>query len=406
MFRRSVLLAVLGCLLVSGTVAPLVGPTAAQTDTDRSENPLIISIDNTTNQLSIPEGDVRRAEHAQPELDVGTTVEAGSVRLHSRHDGTSFDQRFQRAGSDEARQRLLDSEISEIERLETDLVARLDRTIRQYADGRLAAQRVFATLRLIEVESTTLVSRLDGLNTAPDTISQFTTNQPTSRIRTTEGELRALTGAASRRLGMSDSQTFYLEASGSGYTLAVIDGDEYIRETRLGDERAPSRPDQFLEDAEDNGDRFSAADDRASELYTWLYSRQRPSFTYYGTSGIYELTATYPSGELTAYLDAGTTNVFYEEQIRELSAVRTTEPRTATNGPIEVTIHRSVRTNPMLVSVTRNNTGIDADVTIDGYHVGTTGPDGLRWTIEPTGNYTMNVTADGRTVTVPITSGG
>jgi hypothetical protein len=184
--------------------------------------------------------------------------------------------------------------------------------------------------------------------------------------------------------------------------LGLTDDGEYVRETRLGDERDPTRPDQFLKAAEENGDRFSAADSRASKLYTWLYSRQRPSFTYYGTSGIYELTATYPSGELTAYLDAGTTNVFYEEQTRELSAIETTDVKTVTNGSIEVTVRRSVRTNPLFISVTRAGTSVDGTVAINGQFVGQTGQDGVHWVVEPTGSYTVNVTVESQTITVPV----
>jgi hypothetical protein len=398
---RSALLVALVCLIMAAGVVPIVGPTVAQTDAD--PNPLIVTIDNTTNQLSIPENEVRRSDHAKQGLDVGTAVEAGSVRLQSRHDGISFRERFQRAGSDEARQQLLETEVREIEQRETALTDRIERITSQYADSRLSTRGFLGVRRLINVEATALVGRLNGLNTASDTAPQFTASQATAtRIRTVEGGLRTLTGAVSGRLGTDDSHTVYLEASESGYMLGVIDNGEYIRETRLGDERDPTRPDQFLQAAEENGDRFSAADNRASELYTWLYSRQRPSFTYYGTSGIYELTATYPSGELTSYIDAGTTNVFYEEQIRELSAVQTTEGQTVTNGSVEVTLRRSVRTNPLLISVTRGGMGIDGTITINGDPVGQTGQDGVHWTVEPTGDYTVNVTADGRTITVPV----
>jgi heat shock protein HtpX len=148
-----------------------------------------------------------------------------------------------------------------------------------------------------------------------------------------------------------------------------------------------------------------AADDRAAELYTWLYERQRPSFTYYGTSGIYELTASHPNGELTAYLDGGTTNVFYEEQTRNLEDVQTSDTATATNGTLRVTVQRSTETGPLLVTASDADTDatVDGTVTIDGQRVGETGSDGALWTVEPSGDYAVTVTSDERetTVTVP-----
>jgi hypothetical protein len=189
--------------------------------------------------------------------------------------------------------------------------------------------------------------------------------------------------------------------------LATIEGADYLRETRLDDERDASLPDQFLAAAEEDGttNRFEVADERAAELYGWLYERQRPSFTYYGTSGIYELTASHPNGQLVSYIDAGTTNVFYEEQSRDLGGIDTTATETAVNESLRVTVQRSVESGPLLVFTTNNVTGdpVDANVTIDGQRVGSTGSDGSLWLVEPGDDYTLNATAAGTRTTVAVT---
>lgn len=393
-------------LCIAAAVLPAVGAQSGDTLG-------ITRIDNTTNQLSIPDGEVAQSNYTSTGIDVGTAVETGSTGLHHRHEGMAFEEQFGSLSSDEERSRLMHARLSAIEQRESELDTRQDVAMRQYATGEISALEFIRIRLLVNAEATQLRSTLERVAAAPDAVPGYSPSRELStRIRTLEGELVTLQGPVGGQLSEDISSNdgrnvVYLQGSADAYMLATIQGDQYVRETRLDDERDPTQPDQFLQAAQSDTEtnRFDAADDRASELYTWLYERQRPSFTYYGTSGVYELTAGHSNGELTAYIDGGTTNVFYEEQTRSLGDVQTTDTVTATNGTLRVTVQRSTETGPLLVTASDSDTDatVDGTVAIDGQRVGETGSDGALWTVEPGGDYTLTVTSDGRrtTVTVP-----
>lgn len=392
-------------LCIAAAVLPVVGAQSGDTLG-------ITRVDNTTNQLSIPDGEVRQSTHTSTGVDVGTAVKTGSTGLHHRHESMAFEERFRSLDADAARSQLLHARLSAIEQQTAELDTRENVAMRQYAAGSISALEFLRVRLQVNAEAAQLRASLGRLSEAPDSVTGYSTSRELStRIRTLEGELVTLHGPVGAQLNddiRDDGRSVvYLEGSSDAYMLATVQGDQYVRETRLDGERDPREPDQFLQEAQNNDEtnRFNAADDRAAELYTWLYERQRPSFTYYGTSGIYELTASHSNGELTAYMDGGTTNVFYEEQTRTLGDVRTTETVTATNGTLRVTVQRSTETGPLLVAASDADTDapVDGTVTIDGQRVGETGNDGALWTVEPRGSYTLNVTSDGTrtTVTVP-----
>ena len=401
-------------LLVAATVVPVAGVTQApdRTQTVNDTLPSIDVINNTTNQLSIPDSEVRQSNYSDIGVDVGTAIQSGSTRLHERHDTLSFEERFSRTDSNAARSQLIDDRLSAVEREQAALDEQQDTAMSRYAAGEISAAEFLRVRMVVSAEAAELLATLESVNSAPDTTADYTLSQArTDRLRSVEGELQTLSGPVGARLQSdvtSGEQTpIYLEVSTDGYMLATIEGADYLRETRLDDERDASLPDQFLAAAEEDGttNRFEVADERAAELYGWLYERQRPSFTYYGTSGIYELTASHPNGQLVSYIDAGTTNVFYEEQSRDLGGIDTTATETAVNESLRVTVQRSVESGPLLVFTTNNVTGdpVDANVTIDGQRVGSTGSDGSLWLVEPGDDYTLNATAAGTRTTVAVT---
>lgn len=397
-------------LFVTATAVPVAGLT---TTPDRTDTAMldVTMVENTTNHLSLAPTEVRQAEHSSPGVDVGTAVKSGSDQLRHRQDQLTFEQRFQRADSDARRTTLVTNQISTVESQQTALDRRQDTAIAQYAAGEITASEFLRIRLLVNAEATELLSTLESIGEVSNTVAGYSLSSTVStRVRTAEGDLEALTGPVGDRLqsqatGASSQNAVYVEASDTGYMLATID-DEYLRETRLDSERDSTLPDQFRQAAQNDSetDQFSAADDRASELYTWLYERQRPSFTFYGTSGIYELTASHSNGQLTSYIDAGTRNVFYEEQQRDLSDIQTTETKTAVNGTVQLTVQRSFETGPMLVSASNADTAasLDGSVTVNDNPVGSTGRDGSVWAVEPSDSYTVTVATDEGQATVTV----
>lgn len=405
----------IAALFLTATMVPVAGTYPTQDRTQTSDPPVqsITTIPNTTNQLTIPDGEVQRTNYNDSGIDVGTAADTWSTQLQYRHDTLAFEERFQRTRTDKARSELVTDRLGEIEARQRALDRRQSNAIRQYASGEITAAELLRTRLVVNAEADELLESLDRLSEAPDTAPDYSLNDSvTNRMRTIEGELRTLTGPIGYRLESEDETTanriYYIEASYDGYMIATVTDDRYVRETKLSNVRNPDEPDQFLSRAVNDGDtetdRLDIAIDRAADLYPWLYERQRPSFTFYGTSAIYELTATHPNGELTAYLDGGTTDIFYEEQFRQLSSVRTTATERAVNESLAVTVRRSTDTGPLLVEAANNESdaAVDGTVRINGQRVGSTGSDGVIWTVEPRGDYTVTVATGSSTTTVAV----
>jgi len=398
-------------LLIGATVAPVDG-LAGQTTTDDTAPLQVTSVAGTTNHLSIPATSVRSSGFDSGGVDVGTAIAAGSNRLHERHDAAVLENRFREARSASERTQLVRERLSTVEDREAALYSRQSTAISRYAAGDISVTRFLRVRALVDAQARELGTTIRGLTSLARAAPDYSlTSGTTTRIRNLDGSFQTLQGPVGHRLGATvtgaaEASSVYVEVADDGYMLATVDGDQYVRETRLNGERDTARPDQFVEAAADepNIGRLDVADSRASELYTWLYDRQRPSFTFYGTSGIYELSATHPDGQLTAYLDGGTANVFYEQQTRRLSSVSTNTTATASNGTLRVTVQRSVETTPMLVSASNIGSGtpVDGDVLINGHPVGETGTSGSVWLVEPREPYTVTVTADNSTTTVDV----
>ncbi|WP_254272440.1 DUF7096 domain-containing protein [Haloarcula marina] len=394
-------------LLVSVTAAPVAGWDApAQSTTDDGASPRITAIDNTTNHLAIPASSLRASEFNESGLDVGTAVAASSGELHQRHETAAFETRFRRLDSSFERTELIRETLSAVEQRQAALDRRQQRAISRYAAGEITAAEFLRVRAVVDAESrqlTTTTERVFELQQIEPDYSMSSGLE--TRLRNAQGSLRKLQGPVGQQIrtsvsGSGDPVVVYLEVSDTAYMLATIreDDGEYVRETLLGDERAPNRTDQFAAaaDGDPDVDRLDVADNRASNLYTWVYDRQRPSFYSYGTSGIYELTATHPNGRLVSFLDGGTTNVFYELQHRRLATVRTTETISRVNGTLRLDVQRAYETGPLLITASNNATGapVDGTVSVNGRAVGQTATDGALWTVEPRDSYTVTVTRD------------
>lgn len=401
-------------LLASATAAPAAAwdATPAQSVQETSVSPRITPIPNTTNHLAIPSSEIQSSGFNETGVDVSTAVAAGSRQLHQRHEASAFEKRFRRADSEFERRQLVRETMSDAETKAAQLQRRQQTAVRRYAAGEISESELLRVRVLVDAESRVLLDTLDRISSAQQLEPDYSmTSGMETRLRNVEGNLQLLHGPVSEQVrasvaGAADPSVVYVEGATEGYMLATVDDDAYVRETYLGSERRPTEPDQFVEGTSEDTNRLDLADNRASELYTWLYERQRPSFTYYGTSGIYELTANHPTGRLTAYLDGGTTNVFYELQHRQLATVQPTDSRQAVNGSLRLQVQRAYQTGPLYVSATNNETGSPVGVTVhvDGHRVGASGADGALWTVEPRGQYTVTVTAaDGTrtSVTVP-----
>ncbi|MBV0925299.1 hypothetical protein KTS45_13925 [Halomicroarcula limicola] len=397
-------------LFVGAAVAPAAGwsASATQSQTAVPPAPRVATIENTTNHLTIPDSEVRTSSFNESGIDVGTAVAAGSTSLHQRHEAAAFESRFGRLDSEFERTQHIRRALSNIESEEAELDRRQQTAIRRYANGEITATEFLRVRSMVDTESRELTQRLNRVKSTAEIAPDYSTSDGmTTRINDVLGNLRTLQGPVGEQLtesmsGADGADVVYLESSTDAYMLATIDGSQYVRETRLGSQRAPNLTDTF---AEADGDRLVAAVERGRELYPWTYQRQLPSVNAYGDTGIYRLAAQTSNGQLTFFLDGGTTNVFYELQHRDLNSVRTSSTETAFEEGLRVTIDQSYETGPLVMSVVEEDSSepVDGTVEINGQPVGRTGSNGHLWTVQPRGSYTINVTTEnGTEISVPV----
>jgi len=193
----------------------------------------------------------------------------------------------------------------------------------------------------------------------------------------------------------------YAETSGDGYTLAYVTDDYYVRETYLGAERDENATDTFTQADVPRG---NAARLRGYELYPWVTNHSlSPAVQGLGRSGIYRFTADFTDGELTAYIDGGTTSVFRESQRHKLSAMPVSNTITATNDSLDMRVNKTYESGPLHVDLSHNETALpeNATVRVNGDPVGHTGTDGSLWIVEPRGPDRITATtAENETVSV------
>lgn len=405
--RRSPALLVALLLLVSGVFAPVgVGADdAAQT------NPLIVPMNDTANYLTVPDGDVTRTGSTSGGLALATAIDGDTATLQSTFVRTSFERAFEQAETNSERQAAVQTAADRIERRQRSLERRNRVAVQMYANGSLSAgefSRERARIHQTAKQLRTTIQRVDTVARSSDTYS------PSARLRVRladlSGELEVLQGPVSDHVsrasaGRTTGQHVYAEASADGYTLAYVTDDTYVRETYLGDERDENATDTF---AEADVPRGNAARLRGHELYTWVSNNSlSPTIHGLGRSGIYRFTADFTDGELTAYIDGATTNVFREAQRHKLSTMPVSNTVTNTNNTLDMRVNKTYETGPLHVELTRNSSAvpINGTVTVDGEPVGQTGEDGSLWIVEPRGPDRIRATtADNETVSVFLPS--
>lgn len=411
---RPLLAPLVALFLVVPLAAPAAGYAAvpdSPAQTAGESLPQITVVDNTTNHLSIPDSDVSAATYNRTSLDVGIAVATGSRELRSRYAVSKFEQEFFRRDADTARDQLITTTLGDIETRVDRLERRHELATQRYASGALTAQEFLRQRALIDTQSRELTHRLERIRTAAGTAPDYSLSQAQRfRLENNRGVLKTFRGPISRQVateaaGRSDPTTVYIQASSTGYMLSTVVDGQYTRETYLGSERRPASSDQFA----DTPDPLGAVNSRAEGLYPWLYSEQYPAVQTYGRTAIYQLQADHPNGQLTAFLDGGTANVFFEYQSTKLSTVERSTVATATNQSTRLQIDQSYESGPLLIAVSDNATAapVEGTIAINGQRVGTTGTDGALWSIEPQGDYTVTVTTqDGERVSVRVENAG
>jgi hypothetical protein len=360
---------------------------------------------NTTNYLEIPNRDVERDGYANASADVVGAIERDLAAIRSNYTTRSFAHAYDGATESET----VGGIRTEVERLETrieTLRERQERAIKRYNDQAWTTERFLRELSTVDAVARGIDDRFDHLENA--VILPLPSNLKT-RMQALQMELVSLRGPVRSSVGEAISGErapfgVYTATTDNGVVTAYTDGQLFYREAFLGSNRARSGANLFVSDDDPRG--FSAADQRAKELYPWAYAYGGGGVDTFVNTTIYEVTLDNPHGTLDVYLDGRTTDAFREIQRKGLSLLPT-DPRGNISNGVSLQINRTHGTGPLEVVVTED-TGepLNATVTVNGYDVGRTGADGRLWTVTPYQQVRIVAeTADGRTVTLEFYAG-
>jgi len=356
--------------------------------------------ENTTNYLEIPNRDVERDGFANASADVVGAIERDLAAIRSNYTTRSFTHAYESTTESET----VGGIRTEVKRLESrieTLQQRQQLAIGRYNDRTWTTERFVRELSTVDAIARGIDDRFEHLENA--VILPLPSNLKT-RMQALKMELVSLRGPVRSSIGAAisgerDPFSVYTATAANGVVTAHTDGQLFYREAFLGSNRARSGANLFVTDDDPRG--FSAADQRAKELYPWAYAYGGGGVDTFVNTTIYEVTLDNPHGTLDIYLDGRTTDAFREIQRKGLSLLPTEARGNISNG-VHLQVNRTHGTGPLEVVVTEDTgDSLNATVTVNGHDVGQTGADGRLWTVTPYQQVRIAVeTADGRTVTL------
>jgi len=402
--RPLLLVAALAGLVLApvASAAPAVGVVAGADSgpAQSSADTPVRNIENSTNFLDIEREAVERGDYGEASLDVGAALDRATTRVGAEYSRRAFEQRYADAGNESERTVQLRREVDRLDRRVGAVERRQQRAIERYNADDLAASELLRELAAVDAATRQVAVRFEHLRDRAGFDLPVALDE---RIDALESRLVALRGPVRARLvaataGQSPATTAYAVTSSNAVVLGTTDGTQFYREAHLPDNYAAGEPNQFVTDDDPGG--ITGANERGNELYPWAYADAQRSLNQLSGSA-YRVTLDHSQGTLESYLDGSTRSVFHEVQ-----TLRVDRPPTATTtnetSALVLRVNRTYGTGPMEVRVVDAATGrpVDATVRVNGYPVGTTGPDGSLWTTTPHRQANVVAEADGETVAV------
>lgn len=381
----------------AGHAAPAVADNDTQPSLLSEQPARVAEATNTTNYL-FPNTDTERQEYIRASVDVASAVDTSATRLEGAHRTETLDRQLASQATDD------DGKLAVFEQAVTDAEARMARLnetqvslYRSYNDGALSRQEFLRQLVRLEVRATEYRLYLDRVEASAE--SEFGNSLPVSletRLSSLQPTVATLPAPLTERvresvIGNAESLVVYTEGANDALVLATVDGSSFRRQATLPSEHRPGAPDQFEE-----GDQQAIAQvvERTTELYPWAYSNDQQFSRRVESAGpttsIYRIEADHPQGSLSSYLSGTTTNAFHE--IQTLDPTEIPVHRTVSNQTtqLNLTVTTTTETGPMRVNLsTAGGIASNGTVLVDGQFVGTTGDDGLLWTVRPSGTFTL-----------------
>lgn len=368
----------------------------------------LVDAEGTTNRLTLNGetwrigGEIQSA-YTQPGSTFGATLITRDDALRTDHALFTLESKFEeiadgeRSGAinesvaDEERTAAVDAFFEQID----DLEQREQEAVAQHAAGGLSSEQLLSTLVRSYNDAAELsdaLDEIDGYDAGKITDAQ-------RALEVYQSDLRSDLDAIARGEPGSQDRDVVVESMERGVSIALLDGDTYVRETMRFDNREPDDPDEI-------GD-IDTADARFEEvLYPWAFDNRVGGSQHNEapTAQSYSAQTSTPQGSITAYLDGATGDVYHEVQSLSVEELPAELLGTWANESLELSVNETPVNGPLEITVTDTETGdpVDATVTVDDYELGETGNDGTLWLVPLTGEFELTAESADESVTVTL----
>lgn len=387
----------------AGPVAGGAAPATGVVDADRSRNTTNESEMNETRVVAVPEAAVQRTTVRTYTVDVGPAVSFGANETTARIETAAVEERVASAATNGERRRQVLTALSAVEERTEQLDRRQQATIEAFNDGDISAREFVIRLAAIDAEAGALQHRLIVLDRLADDTDDFSLDS--TRLAEVQFELRSLEGpvrerAADALRGDADSVRLFVETGPEGIVLSTVEEGTYLREAYRGalrDRSGTIAPDRAL--------------NVTSQSYPEIWrTRLADGVQATGSGTTYVVSVPHARGELTAFVDGGTGRVFKEYQRRPLDSYNNRTAAVTVKDGLQLVVNRTYPGGPLRVALWDADTGepVDATITIgqgteESTVLGTTGADGVIWTVSPRGQYSITA-IKGQTSAVIVTT--
>jgi len=375
-------------------------PSAAQSDADQPAS--TAPNENTTNVMTLGTEPTRSA-YDSPALALGNSLAMDYDESRTDLAVETLDQRLSTAETDERRKQILNRYRYQIENRIISLKAEERRVTNEFSNGTMSEREYLTTLGHIDAEAGEIRTLVDAIESRSEDVSRFDLQTDVSMLN---GNLVSLEGPVRDRIGRTvrgetSPLRVYVSTSDSGIVLSAIFGDVFVREAvRLDHRNQDTSSKLSLIEAQNVVlDRYSWASQNMDSDGTNTYG--------FGSTNVYFVSVSHQHGDVVAYVDGGTQQVFNEIQHKQLFGENSLPPGPTVNESAEnltLGVSRTYSGGPLRVKLT-NATGepVQGDISIDGEPIGRTTQNGVLWTLGPTEEFRVSATYDGRTVNVTTT---
>ncbi|ELY48493.1 DUF7096 domain-containing protein [Natronorubrum bangense] len=348
----------------------------------------------TTNRLSL-EGEIR-SETVRYGADLGVVLQSTDDELRTDYTTyTILDREFNDAGEDE-QEAMVDDVYDRIIDRAAELEEREEAAVEAHAAGQLSTTELLQIVLRNHNEAAVLSDALDHIDDRTDRIDDYSLSiqDQQDALEMHRTPVRAQLESAAN--GIEDGTVITVETSEEGYALSLINSN-YIREATIFDNREAAWGSDF--------DDISDAYEYAGELYPWVFeNRQSAGAREHTDVNLYHIEASHDQGQLEAYLDGGTGEVYREVQELSHTSLPTETETIWSSGDYRLSLNETPASGPAKLTVTdaTTNESKTATVAVDGFEIGTTDGEGTIWFVPPAESYELTVTAEDERIELTV----